>query len=89
MLTASTCVRAIGNLWSICLGVNILRLECSDTLFENPAPSILIGNILLSKTSGTLSLHSKSASEFLRIPFSGFFSGFCGLFFFFNIHNFN
>ena len=29
VLPAFTCARTIGNLWSICLGVNILRLEWS------------------------------------------------------------
>ena len=31
-MPAFTCARAIGNLWSIFLGVNILRLEWSETL---------------------------------------------------------
>ena len=29
-----TCARAIGNLWSICLGLNILRFEWSETLLQ-------------------------------------------------------
>ena len=32
VLTAFTCASAIGNLWSTCLGVNILRCELSETL---------------------------------------------------------
>ena len=32
MLPDFTCAKAIGNLWSTCLGVNILRCERSDTL---------------------------------------------------------
>ena len=46
--------QAIGNLWSICLGVNILRLECP----KKPVPLVFIGNIYLSKALRTLSLHS-------------------------------
>ena len=56
VLSAFTCVRAIGNLWSICLGVNILRLEWSGTFYEKPLSSIFIRNILLSKALRTLSL---------------------------------
>ena len=33
-------------LWSICLGVNILSLEWSETLYEKATPSTFIGNIL-------------------------------------------
>ena len=32
ILPAFTCARAISNLWSICLGVSILKLEWSETL---------------------------------------------------------
>ena len=32
ILHVFTCARAIGNLWSICLGLNILRFEWSETL---------------------------------------------------------
>ena len=32
VLPALTCAKAIGNLWSTCLGVNILRLEWPETL---------------------------------------------------------
>ena len=58
MLPALTCAIAIGNLWCICLGVNILRLEWSETLSEKPVSSIFIENILLSKALKTLSLPS-------------------------------
>ena len=56
VLPAFTCARTIGDLWNICLRVNILRLEWSKTLSEKPAPSVFIGNILLSKALRTLSL---------------------------------
>ena len=56
VLPAFTCARTIGDLGNICLRVNILRLEWSKTLSEKPAPSIFIGNILLSKALRTLSL---------------------------------
>ena len=45
VLPVFTCLKAIGNLWMMCLEVNILRLEWS----EKPVPSIFIGNILPSK----------------------------------------
>ena len=68
---AFTYVRAIDNLWSICLGVNILRLEWP----EKPVPSIFIGNIFLSKTLRSLSLSLKRLYKFLRTSsFSCFFS---------------
>ena len=38
VLTAFTCARAIGDPWSICLGVNILRLEWSEPFSEKPVP---------------------------------------------------
>ena len=56
VLPALTCERAIGNLWDICLIVDILRLEWSETLPEKSVLSIFIGNILLSKALTTLSL---------------------------------
>ena len=64
MLPAITCARAIGNPWSNCLEVNILRLEWSKTWFEKRIPGGSIDNILLSKVSRTLSLPSKSAHNF-------------------------
>ena len=67
VLTALTCTRAIGNLWSICLGVNVLILEWSETLSEKPGPLIFIGKISPSKASKTLSLSSKKVYKFLRI----------------------
>ena len=33
VLPAFTCASDIGNLWSICLGLNILTFECSETLW--------------------------------------------------------
>ena len=91
VLPAFTCVKSIGNVWSICLGVNIFRLEWSTTLSEKPICSIFIGNSLLSKGSRTLSLTSKSASKFLRtyIFYVFFSAGFCGYVFLLKIHNFN
>ena len=56
MLPAFTCAGAIGNLWIICVGVHILRLGWFETLSEKPAPSIFIGNFLLSKELRTLSV---------------------------------
>ena len=67
VLTAFTCAGALGNLQSICVGVNTLKLKWSDTLSEKPLPSTLVRNILLSKASRTLSLPSKSAYKFLWI----------------------
>ena len=32
VLPTFTCARAIGNLWSICLGLNILRFEWPEIL---------------------------------------------------------
>ena len=63
-LPAFSCARATGDLWSICLGVNILRLEWSETLYEKPVSLNFIGNILLSKTSRTVSLPSKILCKF-------------------------
>ena len=59
-----TYARAIGIFWSICLGVNTLRLKA---LSEKPEPSIFIGNVLLPKVLRTLPL---SLQEHLL---SGFF----------------
>ena len=47
LLPAFTCARAIGNLWNICLCVNILSSEWSG--FKIPAPLDFVKNILLSK----------------------------------------
>ena len=74
VLSAFTCVSVICDLWSICLGVNVLRFEWLETLSwidkpEKPVPSTFIGNILLSKASTTLSLPLKSAYTFLTISF--------------------
>ena len=55
MLLAFTCERAMGNLWSICLWVNILRLESPEKLVS----LAFIGNVLLSKALRSLSLHLK------------------------------
>ena len=74
VLRVFTLTRAISNLRSICLGVNILRLERSSS--EKPLPSMFFGNVLLSKGSKTLSQQSKSACKFLRISF--FFCFFFG-----------
>ena len=45
MLPDFTYTNAIGNIWRICLGVNDLRLEWSETLSEKPLPSIFLGKI--------------------------------------------
>ena len=45
VLPAFICARAIGNLWSISLGVNILGLECS----EKHVPLIFIGTFCYQK----------------------------------------
>ena len=66
VLPAFTCARVIGNLSSICLGVNILILEWSETLSDKPLPSIFIGNILLSKALKILPLLSKRLHKFLK-----------------------
>ena len=58
LLPAFTCARATGNLWSICLGVNILSLEWSG--FKMPAPLDFVKNILLSKASRIFSLPSQN-----------------------------
>ena len=77
VLTAFTCARAISNLWSICLGVNILRLEWSETMSEKTVPSIFIGNILLSEALKNLSLPTKIFYKLSRTsPFFCFFSQF-------------
>ena len=74
VLPAFTCVRAISNLWSICLGVNFLRLKWSKS--EKPVPSIFIRNILPSKALRTLFLPSKRLHKFLRTSyFCCFLSG--------------
>ena len=80
MLPAFTCARVLGNLWSISVVVNILKLEC----FEKPVPPILTGNILLPKVLRTLSLPSKGLYKFSRTSsfcwfFSVFFSFTCFL----------
>ena len=80
VLPAFTCAKAIDNHWSICLGVNIFRLEWSETLSKKPVPAIFIGNILLSKALRTLSLTSERLYKFSRTSsfycFSLYFFGF-------------
>ena len=55
VLPAFTCASAISNLWSICLGVNILSCLWSESLamwsklFINPFTCFSFGNIKLSK----------------------------------------
>ena len=85
MVPASTSAIAIDTYWGICLGVNILRLEWSETLSEKNVASMFIGNILLSKAPNTLSLPSKGVYDFLKISFFFcFLSGFCDFIFFLN-----
>ena len=77
VLTVFTCARAINNLWSIYLGVNILGLEWSETMSEKTVPSIFIGNILLSEALKNISLPSKRLYKPSRTsPFCCFFSQF-------------
>ena len=78
MLPTFTCAETIDNFWSTCLGVT-MRLEWSETLFEKPVPSILIGIILLSKASRTCFYPPKVHKTFWEFFFSCFFSGCCGL----------
>ena len=48
MLPVFTCARAIGNVWSICLGVNFLSHVANSE--RRPFPCVpFIGNILLLK----------------------------------------
>ena len=64
MLLAFTCARAIGNLWSICLGVNIL----------SPLPFVaFIGNIPLLKG---LRVNSQPSYSKVFFSLSCFFSCF-------------
>ena len=56
MLPAFTCARAIGNLSSICFGVNILSLELSVSDIPDPVDSFR--NILLLKALRIASLPS-------------------------------
>ena len=77
VLLAFNCARYIGNLWSIHLGANILRLEWS----EKSVPSIFIGNIFSFKNiKNSLSPSSKNADKFLRIFCLAFYLDLTGLF---------
>ena len=78
VLRAFTCARAIGNLWSIWLGGNILSCLWSVTLRSDtlatrskilviPFPYFLFGNIWVSKASRTICLPLKSMIGFLRV----------------------
>ena len=89
LLPAFICARAIGNLWCICLVVNIFRLEWSETWSEKPVPSMFIGNILLSKAWRTLSLTSKRLYKFPRTSFLFFYLWIFQLYLFPKIENFN
>ena len=64
MLLAFDCAKSISNLWNICLGVNILRLEWSETLSEKPGPTVFIENILLANVLRVLPIPSKSLHKF-------------------------
>ena len=72
LLPAVTCARAIGNLWSICLGINILSLDW--LVFKMPEPLDFIINILLATALRTFSLPSKKLSKFLKTISLSFFS---------------
>ena len=96
VLLAFTCARAIGNFWSIYLGVNILGLDWSE--FRLFTSSFFFELIWLQKhqelslsfflslslfLSPSLSLPSQSAYKFLRVSFFfGFFSVSCGFIYF-------
>ena len=69
VVSVFSCPRAIGYLWNRFLGVNILRLEWSETLSEKSVPSVSVENILFSKASRTLSLPSQNPCKFLRVSF--------------------
>ena len=56
LLPAFTCARAIGNVWSICFGVNILSLELSVS--KIPDPVDFVKNIVLLKALRIASLPS-------------------------------
>ena len=80
MLSDFTWASAVGNLWIIYLGVEVLRLKQSETLATRarmpgqPVPLLgCIEKILFLKTLKTISLHSKSTFRVLRI-FPLFFS---------------
>ena len=85
VLSAFTCARAIGNLWSICLGGNILNCLWSETLATEanvsgqPFPIVCcpFENILLSKTLRTFYLPLRSIIAFF---FLDCFFLFCRLF---------
>ena len=45
MLPVSTCARAIGNLWKICLGINVFNpFPCLSFIRNNPLLKSLIVN---------------------------------------------
>ena len=72
VLPAFTCARAVGNLWSICLGVNILSCLHSDTLAARGKYFHIFSLWLcsfgrLSKTLWTFCLPLRSIIAFLRI----------------------
>ena len=60
LLPAFICAIAIGNLLSICLGLNMLRWKWWEAFSEKLIPLIFIKNILLSKALRTISLFPKS-----------------------------
>ena len=86
VLPAFTCASAIGNLWRICLGVNILssfwsealRLETLATwptqsvILVSPFPSFHFASVSLSKVLRTFCVQLRSIIAFLRV--SSFFS---------------
>ena len=95
VLLAFTCARAIGNLWSIYLEVNILGLDWSEFRlftssfclkyfgFKSIKNSLFLSLSLSLSFSLSLSLPSQSAYKFLRVSFFfGFFSGSCGFTYF-------
>ena len=82
VLPTFTCSRAIDNLWSICLGVNILRLEWSETLsrvrsetfttrpkFKNMYLKFLLEMFCSQKHQELFSLPSKSAYKCMQSIF--------------------
>ena len=61
-LPAFTYARAIGSLWNICFGINILSLEWS--VLKRPEPLDFIKNTLPFKPSKSVSLASQNLYKF-------------------------
>ena len=73
---AFTCASAIGNLCSICLGVNIL--SCLSRILLSSFTCFPFGNISHSKALRMLCLPLRSIIVFLRVIFFYFLTDFSG-----------